>query len=72
MPAARFGINKGSLSIGSDADIVVFDLEKIRDKATFENPTEGPDGIKYVFVNGELALVDGKITNKKLGNPIRG
>ena len=70
LPAERFEIDKGSLSIGSDADIVVFDLEKIRDNATFKKPTEGPDGIKYVFVNGELALDDGKIVNNRLGRPI--
>jgi N-acyl-D-amino-acid deacylase len=69
-PAARFGLKKGSLSIGSDADIVVFDLERIRDKATFEKPTEDPEGIKFVFVNGELALDDGKIINNRLGRSI--
>jgi len=51
--AKRFNLkNKGLLKIGMDADITVFDLNKICDKATFENSTQPPEGIEWVIVNG--------------------
>jgi len=68
-PAQRFGLtDRGLLRPGAWADIVVFDLERIRDRATnlyphtypFENyPHRYPEGIDYVFVNGVL-VVDGQ------------
>ncbi|NLY37231.1 MAG: amidohydrolase family protein [Tissierellia bacterium] len=69
--ARRFDIPKGSLSIGKDADITVFDLESIRDTATFSNPVSNPEGIKYVFIRGELAVRDGEILRKDLGKSVR-
>ena len=56
LPAKRFGIEKGTLSIGADADIVIFDLDNIQDRASFEKPLQDPEGIEYVFVQGKLAL----------------
>jgi len=68
-PAQRFRLmDRGVLRPGAWADIVVFDLERIRDRATnpyphtypFKNyPHRYPEGIDYVFVNGEL-VVDGE------------
>jgi N-acyl-D-amino-acid deacylase len=68
-PAQRLGLrNRGVLREGAWADIVIFDLERIHDCATnlyphaypFENyPHRYPQGIDYVFVNGEL-VVDGE------------
>ena len=68
-PAQRFGLSdRGTLRPGARADIVVFDLDRIRDRATnlyphsypFENyPHRYPEGIDYVFVNGVL-VVDGQ------------
>ncbi len=39
---------------GYFADLVVFNEQEIRDRATFEKPRQYPDGIKYVMVNGRL------------------
>jgi N-acyl-D-amino-acid deacylase len=68
-PAQRMGLqDRGVLHPGAWADIVVFDLERIHDRATnlyphvypFENyPHQYPQGIDYVFVNGQL-VVDGE------------
>jgi N-acyl-D-amino-acid deacylase len=69
-PAQRLGLHdRGILRPGAWADIVVFDLQRIHDRATnlyphsypFENyPHKYPEGIDYVFVNGEL-VVDGEV-----------
>ncbi|TAN63940.1 hypothetical protein EPN18_01025, partial [bacterium] len=45
---------KGRLQIGADADIVIFDLEKIQDTATVEKPNSFSTGIGYVLVNGKI------------------
>jgi len=65
-PAQRFGLmDRGVLRPGAWADVIVFDLERIRDRATnlyphtypFENyPHCYPEGIDYVFVKGILVV----------------
>jgi N-acyl-D-amino-acid deacylase len=69
--AQRFGLPGGGLSIGSSADIVVFDPERIEDKATFEAPALSPSGIEYVIIKGNIAVKSGEIINRTLGGPIR-
>jgi N-acyl-D-amino-acid deacylase len=71
LPAKRFGINKGMLGKGCDGDIVIFDYNSIEDKATFENPAKAPSGIKYVVINGEIAVRENNIINDRLGRSIR-
>jgi len=72
MPAKRMGLSeKGSLKIGSDADITIFDLNKIKDGATYQEPLKQPDGIEYVIINGKIALSGGKIINDRLGKSVR-
>jgi N-acyl-D-aspartate/D-glutamate deacylase len=62
LPAERLGIqSKGRLQVGADADIAVFDPEKVIDKATFENPAQYSEGIPFVVVNGTLVVRDGKL-----------
>jgi N-acyl-D-amino-acid deacylase len=56
-PAQRLGLmDRGVLRPGAWADIVVFDLERIRDRATDLYPHQYPEGIDYVFVNGVLVV----------------
>ena len=62
---------KGNLKAGSDADIVIFDYENIRDTATFEEPALVPEGIAYVLIGGEIAAKDGEIVNAHLGKSVR-
>ena len=64
-PAKRFGIaGKGNLKKGFDADIVIFDFERIRDCADYPgmgDPNAPPEGIDYVIVNGDVACEKGII-----------
>ena len=62
---------KGNLKPGSDADVVIFDYEHIRDTATFEEPALVPEGIAYVLLGGEIAAKDGEVVNAHLGKAIR-
>ena len=62
---------KGRLNVGADADVTVFDYEKIQDRATFAEPALAPEGIEYVFIAGEPALVHGEIVNGRLGRSLR-
>ena len=72
LPAMRLGLaGKGTLRPGADADLVLFDPEEILDCATFAEPTLPPKGIRAVFLAGLPAVLDGRIVNDRLGNPIR-
>jgi N-acyl-D-amino-acid deacylase len=71
-PAVTFKIeNRGLLKEDYFADIVIFDESKIIDKGTFIEPTQFPDGIDYVLVNGNFAVKEGKSTNQLGGKVIR-
>jgi N-acyl-D-amino-acid deacylase len=72
LPAQTFGIHKrGMIKRGAYADIVIFDHEKIIDRATFKNPFLKPEGIRYVFINGVPALWEGHLTGSKSGKILR-
>lgn len=76
-PAQRFRLfDRGALRPGLKADLVVFDLERVRDRATnlyphsfpFENiPAASPEGIDWVFVNGIAVLEEGVLTGELPG-----
>ena len=72
MPAKRMGLeSKGRLNAGADADVVIFDANKIADRAVFPSPLLSPAGIDYVLVGGELAARDCRIVRKDLGRSVR-
>lgn len=71
LPATRLGIDKGKLSVGSEADITVFDPNSVVDTADFEDPLKPPVGIRYVIINGEIALNNGEILRYDLGRAVR-
>jgi N-acyl-D-amino-acid deacylase len=73
LPAGNIGaFQRGELREGYYADIVVFDPERIADKATFEEPHQYATGMRHVFVNGEQVLRDGEHTGAKPGRVVRG
>jgi N-acyl-D-amino-acid deacylase len=71
-PAQRLGLaDRGLLREGMRADIVVFDLARVKDRATFEAPTAAPEGIGEVIVNGVVALAKGQPTGSRSGAVLR-
>ncbi len=73
LPASRVGFrDRGILRPGMMADVVVFDPAAIRDVATFEDPNHYSVGMKYVFVNGQAVVAEGKITSNRPGRTLRG
>ena len=69
VPAFR---RKGRLQPGADADIVIFDPEKVNDRATVEQPNRYADGIEYLLVNGKIVKDKrGLKKNVRAGEAIR-
>ncbi|MFY7910709.1 MAG: N-acyl-D-amino-acid deacylase family protein [Emticicia sp.] len=73
LPCDNLKIQKrGRLAVGNFADIVVFDPNKIQDKATFEKPHQLSEGMIHVFVNGEQVVKNGQHTGVKSGRFVKG
>jgi dihydroorotase/N-acyl-D-amino-acid deacylase len=73
LPAQRMRLgDRGVLKIGMWADVVVFDPETIRDRATFERPHQLSEGMRWVLVNGVPVIADGKTTGALPGKVLRG
>lgn len=59
-PAELLGLkDRGRIAEGMQADLVVFDYQRIRDTSTYPNPVSFPVGIDWVIVNGQLAVNPG-------------
>ena len=68
LPAQRFGLaGRGSIRVGSHADLVLFDPLTIQDTATFSKPMSAAEGIAAVWVNGVLSYRDGQTTAQRSG-----
>jgi N-acyl-D-aspartate/D-glutamate deacylase len=52
---------KGRIQVGADADLTIFDAQRVIDKATYEEPAKYSEGIRYVLVNGSLVVKDGQL-----------
>jgi len=72
LPAERIELpDRGSITRGHRADLVVFDPDTIIDLATPEDPMRPPAGISRVIVNGRIAVSDGKLTGQRAGGSLR-
>ena len=73
LAAQKFQLkDRGLLKEGYAADIVIFDEKEVIDKATFENPHQFSAGFKYVLVNGQVVIENGKHNGTKSGTPLYG
>lgn len=71
-PAEVFGIkSRGILKKGNYADIVIFDPATVKDNGTYVDPVQYPTGIKYVLINGEVVIDNGKHTGARPGKLLR-
>ncbi len=72
MPAAHLGlVRRGAVRTGWAADLVVFDPERVVDRATFVEPAAYPDGIEAVIVNGRVVVDRGEHTGALPGRVLR-
>ncbi|HEX9892512.1 MAG TPA: amidohydrolase family protein, partial [Gemmatimonadales bacterium] len=78
LPARRLELRseamrrKGRLSAGADADITIFDYDKVLDRATVEHPEYQSTGIEYVIVHGQIVKDPaGLRRSTRPGRPIR-
>jgi len=69
MPAQRLETRapmfkeKGRIRVGADADITVFDPERVIDEATYEKPLQYSEGIQFVLVDGVAVVKDGRLVD---------
>jgi N-acyl-D-aspartate/D-glutamate deacylase len=72
-PATRYRLaSRGMIKEGNWADVTIFDLAALEDRATYERPTEYPAGIEWVLVNGAVTIDHGKHTGAKVGQVLYG
>lgn len=72
MAAERLHLDsKGRLKPGCDADIVIFDLNCVTDRATYTQPVLQPEGIDWVLIGGEAAVAEGALIRDDLGRSVR-
>jgi dihydroorotase/N-acyl-D-amino-acid deacylase len=73
LPAARMRFtDRGILRPGMKADLVAFDPDTVRERATFADPNHYSEGMPYVLVNGQLVVDGGRITSARPGRILKG
>jgi N-acyl-D-amino-acid deacylase len=57
LPAHVYGLKtKGLIAVGMDADLCIFNMETLRDRADYQNPTLNNMGLEYVVIDGKIVL----------------
>lgn len=64
--------DRGRISEGQAADVIVFDYAGLTEKATFAEPRALAEGMKFVIVNGQVVFEEGKLTKARPGRVLRG
>jgi N-acyl-D-aspartate/D-glutamate deacylase len=63
--------DRGRLTPGYFADVIMFDEKTIADKSTYEQPEIFAEGMKYVVVNGKVVVDNGKFNGVLAGRPVK-
>jgi N-acyl-D-amino-acid deacylase len=72
LPARRFGLaDRGLVRPTLSADLTVFDPSTVCDRATYAEPVLPPTGIRWVLVNGRVAVEDGEVVGQHAGQVLR-
>lgn len=72
LPAEMLGFSsRGKIAIGTVADLVVFDPENIRDKATYTDPHQYSEGVEHVLIGGKFVIEEGLFNGTLAGKPLR-
>jgi N-acyl-D-amino-acid deacylase len=72
LPASRLGLaDRGTIRAGAVADLVLFDPQRVRDRATYAAPTMTATGVEYVFVGGDPAIAEGAPADLRRGRVLR-
>jgi N-acyl-D-amino-acid deacylase len=72
VPANELGLHdRGRITTGAAADLVVFDFTRVRDRSTFSDPMGRPEGIRHVIVNGRPVIEEGRPTAALPGRVLR-
>jgi len=71
-PAEKFGLKgRGKIKEGYLADLVLFDPDKIQDKATWSEPHQYPEGLPYVIVNGKIVVDNSELSGQLPGKILK-
>lgn len=69
LPASVFRLeDRGVIRKGAIADLVVFDLDRLTDRATYREPHQYAEGVEYVLVNGRVAVARGEVAEELYGH----
>jgi N-acyl-D-amino-acid deacylase len=72
LPASALGLpDRGQVRAGNVADLVVFDLTRVRDLATYERPQRLAEGIDTILIAGQVVRAQGKATGARPGRVLR-
>ena len=63
--------DRGTLGPDKKADIVVFNLDELKDTATYKHPQQYAEGIEYVWVNGQMVIERGRRTGGRPGKVLK-
>jgi N-acyl-D-amino-acid deacylase len=72
LPAETLGLkDRGLLKPGYFADVLVFDPKTFNERATYQQPRVLSTGVRYLTVNGQLAIDDGSLTKALAGKALK-
>lgn len=72
LPAQKLGLkDRGAIARKNKADLVVFNPSTVKEKSTYLEPHQAPEGIEYVLVNGTVAIEKGRLVNAEGGEILK-